>query len=338
MAGTKLYTRSGDNGQTRLGAGRRVPKTNGAIEVIGEIDELMNAVGLARTGLPSSERELDEFLVRQQKNLLTLKEDIGQMGRPNLSAGCVEELERQIDAYGPWVVEKDPGKIAGANEASARLDSARGICRRLERHLNKAGLPQALHLKYINRLSDLLYAAARYMEYQKESHTVTAAAAPAAPVIRAAAGRLPLKGVKVLIDAIEKVAEQKGLQLVIAVCNDAGRPIAVHVMDDAFIASYDIAVNKAFTAVSLKMPTKDLAELCKPGGSLYGLQYTNGGRIVIFGGGVTLTDTDGRILGGLGVSGSTAEIDTMMGDIGKEIFDKLLAADKQEGGIIFGNY
>ena len=53
---------------------------------------------------------------------------------------------------------------------------------------------------------------------------------------------------------------------------------------------------------------------------------------------MTLTDTDGRILGGLGVSGSTAEIDTMMGDIGKEIFDKLLAADKQEGGIIFGNY
>lgn len=335
LAGTQLYTRSGDNGQTKLGAGRRVPKTNGAIEVLGHIDELISAIGMAKTVLSVGEKPLRENLSEVQQTLLGLKEDIAGMGAKKVSPAQVEKLEQWIDAYAPWASEKDPSRVPGGNEASVRLDSARSICRRMERSLSKAGLPNAVHQKYANRLSDYLYAAARYMEFNDKTIRQTAREPLPRP---SAAVRLPLKGVKVLIDAIEKVCVQKGLSLVIAVCNEAGRPIAVHVMDDAFIASYDIAVNKAFTAVSLKMPTKELAELCKPGGSLYGLQNTNDGRIVIFGGGVPLKDTDGRILGGLGVSGSTAEIDTLMGDIGQEIFDKLLAADKQEGGIIFGDH
>ena len=135
-----------------------------------------------------------------------------------------------------------------------------------------------------------------------------------------------MKLAKLLLEAVERVAEERGLKLVIAACDAAGRPIAVHVMDDAFIASYDIAVNKAWTAVSLKMPTKELAELCKPGGSLYGLQHTNDGKVVIFGGDVPLTDRTGRVIGGAAVSGSTAEIDTEMGDICKTIFDQLYEA------------
>ena len=177
----------------------------------------------------------------------------------------------------------------------------------------------ALHRRYLNRLSDYLWAAARYLDAVRQESPAAASGTARLKELNAV-NPMSLSNVKRFMQALEDEAQRRGLQLVIAVCDKEGRPVAVHVMDEAFIASYDIAVNKAFTAVSLKMSTKELAKLCAPGGSLYGLQHTNQGRIVIFGGGVTLRDREGNILGGLGVSGSTAEIDTMMGDVGEELF------------------
>jgi uncharacterized protein GlcG (DUF336 family) len=93
-------------------------------------------------------------------------------------------------------------------------------------------------------------------------------------------------------------------------------------MDNAYIASYDVAVNKAFTVVSLKMSTSTLKPLAQPGGSLYGIQFTNNGKIVIFGGGEPLLNAKGDIIGGLGVSGGTEEQDTALAEYGKQIFEK----------------
>jgi uncharacterized protein GlcG (DUF336 family) len=95
-------------------------------------------------------------------------------------------------------------------------------------------------------------------------------------------------------------------------------------MDNSFLASRDIAINKAYTSVALKMSTKKLASLAAPGCSLYGIQHTNGGRIVIFGGGDTL-ELRGKILGGLGVSGGTEEQDTALSAYGKKIFGEYFA-------------
>ena len=67
------------------------------------------------------------------------------------------------------------------------------------------------------------------------------------------------------------------------------------------------------------MPTKKLAELAAPGGSLYGIQFTNNGRIVIFGGGEPLMK-EGKVMGGLGVSGGSAEQDTLLGEYGRDYF------------------
>ena len=331
MADTTLYTRTGDTGQTHIGSnvgGRRVPKTNGALEVLGNIDELISYLGLARAGLPQSETALAGQISSLQKQLLLLKQDITSFGGiKKITAADVEAMEKQIDEYAPCVSVKDPMILPGTSEVSAQLDIARSIARRMERSLGKAGLPAPIHMKYVNRLSDYLYAMARYMDFreglvhklQNEMvHEKTMPVNTAVPTVP-----LPLSLAKRLLDELEREADLFGIQLVMAVCDASGRPIAVHVMDDAFIVSYDIAVNKAFTAVSLKMPTKDLAPLCQPGGSLYGLQNTNDGRIVIFGGGVPLKDANGRIIGGLGISGSTAEIDTHMGDLGLQIFNKL---------------
>ena len=136
--------------------------------------------------------------------------------------------------------------------------------------------------------------------------------------------KMTLSAAKKTIEAVEKKAQEMGVKAVTAISDAGGNPIAVESMDDSFIASYDIAVNKAFTVVSLKMPTKKLATLAAPGGSLYGIQFTNNGKIIIFGGGEPLTNKDGVILGGLGVSGGTAEQDTLLGEYGKAFFENLI--------------
>lgn len=131
--------------------------------------------------------------------------------------------------------------------------------------------------------------------------------------------RMNLQKAKILMEAVEKKAAQMGVNAVIAISDESGNVIAVHSMDGAYIASYDIAVNKAFTCAALKMHTKTLKPLAQPGQSLYGIQFTNGGRIVIFGGGVVLKNGE-TVIGGLGVSGGTEEQDTVLADFGEKFF------------------
>ena len=124
-------------------------------------------------------------------------------------------------------------------------------------------------------------------------------------------------------DAVIGFAGKAGVNAVVCVSDAAGNPRLVKSMDDAYIASYDVAVNKAFTVVALKMSTSALKPLAQPGQSLYGIQFTNGGRIVIFGGGEPLYGEDGKIIGGLGVSGGSEAQDTLLAKQGKEFFERL---------------
>ncbi|MBQ8432466.1 MAG: heme-binding protein [Clostridia bacterium] len=123
--------------------------------------------------------------------------------------------------------------------------------------------------------------------------------------------------------AVLAEAERIGVKAVVCVSDAGGHPRLVKSMDDAYIASYDVAVNKAFTVVALKMSTIALKPLAQPGESLYGIQFTNGGRIVIFGGGDPLVNADGKIIGGLGVSGGSEEQDTALSAFGKAYFEGL---------------
>ena len=125
-----------------------------------------------------------------------------------------------------------------------------------------------------------------------------------------------------LAEAVRKKASEIGVKAVVAVSNRGGNPVLVQCMDDSYIASYDIALNKAYTSVALKMPTWKLSELAKPGSSLYGIQFTNQGKIVIFGGGEPLYNRKGEIIGAIGVSGGSESEDTALAAYGKEIFEK----------------
>lgn len=134
---------------------------------------------------------------------------------------------------------------------------------------------------------------------------------------------MSLKLANALIDKVKAKAEDMGVNVVVAVSDKAGRPVSVQCMDDAYIASFDIAINKTYTSASLKMSTAQLANLSQPGQDLYGIQFTNNGKIVIFGGGEVL-EADGHIVGALGVSGGTAEEDTAIAAYGKEVFKEVL--------------
>lgn len=140
--------------------------------------------------------------------------------------------------------------------------------------------------------------------------------------IKASFAEITLDEARTLSEQVRKRAEQMGVKAVVAISNRTANPILVECMDDAYIASYDVAVSKAFTVVSLKMSTADLKPLAQPGGSLYGIQFTNGGKIAIFGGGQPLKNSLGKIVGGLGVSGGTEKQDTELAAYGKEIFEK----------------
>ncbi|MBQ7995442.1 MAG: heme-binding protein [Bacilli bacterium] len=121
---------------------------------------------------------------------------------------------------------------------------------------------------------------------------------------------------------VKEKALEMGVNAVIAIANKGGNPVLVECMDNSYIASYDIAFNKAYTVVALKMSTKKLAKLASPNGSLYGIQFTNGGRIVIFGGGEPLENKKGQIIGGVGISGGSEEQDTALAAFAKETFEK----------------
>ena len=132
---------------------------------------------------------------------------------------------------------------------------------------------------------------------------------------------ISLSDAKYLAERVEQKAREMGVNAVVAVSDEGGNLILLECMDNSYIASKDIAINKAYTVVALKMPTSKLAVLAAPGGSLYGIQHTNGGRIVIFGGGDPL-ELRGKIVGGLGVSGGSAEQDTALSAYGRKIFEE----------------
>ena len=134
---------------------------------------------------------------------------------------------------------------------------------------------------------------------------------------------MPLALAVKLIGKIEEKAAEWGMRVVTAVSDASGRPVAVHCMDGAYMGSFDVALNKTYTSIAFQMSTAELGSLSRPGESLYGIQFTNEGRIVIFGGGEVLKRS-GVIVGALGVSGGSAEQDTALAAYGKSIFEEVV--------------
>jgi uncharacterized protein GlcG (DUF336 family) len=135
--------------------------------------------------------------------------------------------------------------------------------------------------------------------------------------------RVTLDEAKELIAAAEAKADEIDNPMVVTVANDEGNLVAQHRMDGAWLASVSISRNKAYTSAALDMPTHELAEPSEPGHSLYGLQTTDEGRIVIFGGGYPL-ERDGEVVGAIGVSGGAVSQDREVAEAGVDRWEALV--------------
>ncbi|MDF2713782.1 MAG: CDP-alcohol phosphatidyltransferase [Paenibacillus sp.] len=141
--------------------------------------------------------------------------------------------------------------------------------------------------------------------------------------------QMTLEVAKTLLAAAEQKAKELGLPFDIAIVDEGANLIAFHRMDQARIAGIDISQNKAWTSVAMKMPTSNLAKSAQPGGPTFGINTTNQGKIVILGGGIPFT-IDGRIVGGIGVSGGTSAQDVEVANAAVQAFEKLrMAGDPQ---------
>lgn len=166
---TKIYTRGGDSGETSLGDGARVPKDALRVDAYGTVDEANAIVGLARL---HTDGVADEILGRVQNDLFDLGADLcrpkdGRKGEGGLrvSAGQVDRLEGEIDQLNAELAPLESFVLPGGTAAAAHLHQARTVVRRAERLTVALARQEAVNdqaVKYLNRLSDLLFVMARH--------------------------------------------------------------------------------------------------------------------------------------------------------------------------------
>lgn len=332
-----MANHAGDKGKTRLSTPTPIGKDDIRIEAIGVLEELLAALRFA--ALVGSGPHCPR-LARITVVINRLCEYIHSGGKAVLlpKPDEIAELEATTEKL---ATPASPVGIA-LTEASARNDQAAAVCRRAERaivRVSKVHTVAEPAIAYLNRLSDFLSALARYNDYMAErgedsKKPDTGEKKPTAPakepdpdgIVRAVLAELgekpmmTLAEAKRLIEGIEEYAMAEGKRAVIAVCNTEGNPIAVHVMDGAYLVSFDVAVKKAYTAVAVKMATRELAALVERGGTFQGLDKIT--DLVTFGGGVPLY-RGGVLAGGLGISGGTGDEDHALCEYAMSLFEKM---------------
>ena len=348
----EMFTSSGDRGMTSLKRDRNVSKADDRIQAIGEIEDLITHVGMIK--LHADDASLKADLEKIQRNLLICIEGINDPYHKDnkisdeevkILAQKAEELKASypMTAYEP---------LPGGCEASLRIDMARGVARRAERWLassDKKYGGQPARKQYMDLLGNYLYALARYTDYMDSKNPAQPAAAVQPVVVEApkpvvnekvpvveltkeivvqevlkriqTMDRVTLDIAKKLIEKTESYATSVGKKVVIAVCGPDGNPIAVHVMDGAYLVSFDVAVKKAYTACAVKMSSLELGKLAQPGQMFAGLELIEKDKLVFFGGGVPLFAGD-TLVGSIGVSGGTGEEDDDIAQYAVSVFEE----------------
>ncbi|QSB21090.1 cob(I)yrinic acid a,c-diamide adenosyltransferase [Pseudomonas sp. 15A4] len=167
---SKIYTRTGDTGETGLGDGRRVPKDHPRVEAIGEVDTLNSQVGVLLAGLTAGVathpalQEVIDVLAPCQHRLFDLGGELAMPEYKALNAAEIERLEAAIDHWNEELGPLENFILPGGSTLIAQAHVCRSLARTAERrcqHLNAVEPLAGVGLAYINRLSDLLFVAAR---------------------------------------------------------------------------------------------------------------------------------------------------------------------------------
>jgi cob(I)alamin adenosyltransferase len=162
---SKIYTRTGDEGTTGLGDGSRVAKESLRVEAYGSVDETNSAVGVV-LGIAALPPEIRRCLTEIQHDLFDLGGELCIPGHRMVSAAYVERLEQELDTFNESLPPLKEFILPGGGPAAAACHLARTVCRRAERRCWSLAHAESVApdaLKYLNRLSDLLFVIARVL-------------------------------------------------------------------------------------------------------------------------------------------------------------------------------
>lgn len=308
----KVYTKKGDAGETSLYGGKRVSKASLKVMAYGAVDSANAALAVARVHMPN--QMLKDLLLICQEKLFVVGGELASdpVGLQKLKTVMVPKdaqlLEAVIDEMEKSLPQHDKFIMPGTSLASAQLNLARTAVRTAERQIIVLSEEEAVNpqlMRFINRLSDMLFVMSRYVDAlggdtQKKTDTLALAEA--------------------MVEACQAQAKALGVPMVISVMDSGGHLVLLKRMENALVGSIDIAMNKAYTAFAFKLPTEALGNAALPGNSLYGIEQTNQGRVVIFGGGIPLMK-NGEVLGAVGVSGGSVEEDIAVAMAAVKVFE-----------------
>lgn len=354
-----VYTKRGDKGITDMARTKNVSKSDDRIQLVGAIDELNSHIGLVKCMLKWEETVKMLSSIQDNLDLIAAGVEDPYSRDFKVNEEIVDNLEKETDRLEELCEQQAGKKVSGQNRTAAEINVTRAVARRTERCLAQVAVKFGADTeskKYLNRLSDYLFLLAKYVELSdalgltedqnvekqnikkqdvekqkvKTQNTISEISngidEKVVREVLAQMGiqsRITLKKAKALIEKIEEESTRRGMNSVIAICGPEGNPIAVHVMDGAYLVSYDVAVKKAYTSVAVKMSTRELGEIAGPGGTFYGVDTLESGKIAIFGGGVPLK-CGNTIIGGLGISGGTSEEDHSLAEYGLTVLGDIM--------------
>lgn len=309
-----IYTKGGDKGQTSLLGGSRIDKDSLRVECYGIMDEALSQMGVCYSIIKDD--EMKGILRHVQERIFMLNAELAsdEKGLSYIKSRINEEdvsyLENIIDGYQRILGPQHEFIIPGDTYISSLLHVARTIVRRAERSivtLSKTENVSESIKKFVNRLSDTLYVLARMECYKYRVNLVTKEVMKILSVKKGGFNVMNLDLAKKLCVKAEERAVAIKVPMVITIVDTGGNVVLMHRMDDSLLVSIGVSRNKAYSAVAVKMPTDKLGEVTQPGQSLYGIQHSDK-KMITFGGGFPIYE-DGKIIGGIGVSGGSVEED-----------------------------
>ncbi len=317
-----IYTKTGDKGTTSLVGGVRIAKTDIQVEAYGTIDELNAQISVAqKLAIVTSTKQLLDSIQYQlffigaelaSPNLNVESENQQQVGEPEIVA-----LEAAIDAAMAKVPELHSFVLPGSSESGSQMHLARSVSRRAERRVlavNEIKPVRPELMKYLNRLSDALYALARLEDHENQIKTIISKVAQryqSCVSTETQASDAQDSSTQTALKLLHlAIAEAKliGIPIVFALVDGHGNSILSYRMPNALLVSSELAVKKAYTAVALKMATHELHNLVQPGQPLYQIEASCSDQLVTFGGGYPIFSDD-KLIGGIGISGGSVEQD-----------------------------
>ena len=312
-----IYTKTGDEGETGLLGGERISKDSIRINAYGTIDEASSMIGLAYSLCKNENTK--KILKKIQTKLITVGAELASTSNSkkhlvdSITEKDVKELEEIIEEIIERIGKQTEFVIPGSDPVSSSLHVARSIIRRAERSIIKLSKTEDIDpqlKKYINRLSDCIFSIARNEEERSFMDKVKSKVEEKLNQMEMC---LDLELAKKMAEAANEKALEMNVPIVFSVVDKGGSLILLHRMKDSLLASLDISMGKAFTACALKLATHEVKKLSEPGKELYGIESTNKGKLVLFGGGYPVKIKN-KIVGGIGVSGGTVEEDMIIAE------------------------